>query len=274
MKNLEKSHTRTERRQNVLTGSTINSSQYGILILLNGHHEQLVKTVRGSMIFKGSLLVIDIMIYRRSLENKWSLHSLLLFPFFCPVCEAHQISPWLQTPPCFFLTLQFVLGKSICILTVMCAIKEPWVMLHMNTEGFLSFSIFFFEGMEQRLAQHGWHYCRPLFHSFMCWWETKLFEDNADTAGVMMLWATASFLGWSCLKGRISVLPLRRETILFLQSTDGVECLTSPEVSLLMRFFFLIHVLSQITIIRHVIYVWWRVVASYTFATFSHGALK
>lgn len=143
MKNLEKSHTRTERRQNVLTGSTINSSQYGILILLNGHHEQLVKTVRGSMIFKGSLLVIDIMIYRRSLENKWSLHSLLLFPFFCPVCEAHQISPWLQTPPCFFLTLQFVLGKSICILTVMCAIKEPWVMLHMNTEGFLSFSIFF-----------------------------------------------------------------------------------------------------------------------------------
>lgn len=46
----------------------------------------------------------------------------------------------------FFLTLQFVLGKSICILTVMCAIKEPWVMLHMNTEGFLSFSIFFFRG--------------------------------------------------------------------------------------------------------------------------------
>lgn len=140
--------------------------------------------------------------------------------------------------------------------------------------GISFFLYFFFEGMEQRLAQHGWHYCRPLFHSFMCWWETKLFEDNADTAGVMMLWATASFMGWSCLKGRISVLPLRRETILFLQSTDGVECLTSPEVSLLMRFFFLIHVLSQITIIRHVIYVWWRVVASYTFATFSHGALK
>lgn len=112
MKNLEKSHTRTERRQNVLTGSTINSSQYGILILLNGHHEQLVKTVRGSMIFKGSLLVIDIMIYRRSLENKWSLHSLLLFPFFCPVCEAHQISPWLQTPPCFFFNTTVCVGKE------------------------------------------------------------------------------------------------------------------------------------------------------------------
>ncbi len=45
-------------------------------------------------------------------------------------------------------------GESPSILTVICAIKEPRVMRHMNTEVAL-----FTAAVEQRLAQHGGCYC-------------------------------------------------------------------------------------------------------------------
>lgn len=63
--------------------------------------------------------------------------------FFFPFCAFPQI---------FFNTFQpcNVFGERLCILTVICAIKEPRVMRHMNTEvAHLTAAV------EQRVAQHG-----------------------------------------------------------------------------------------------------------------------
>lgn len=57
----------------------------------------------------------------------------------------------MQNPICFYTILEQynMFGESLSISTVICAIKEPRVMRHMNTEVAL-----FTAAVEQRIAQH------------------------------------------------------------------------------------------------------------------------
>lgn len=58
----------------------------------------------------------------------------------------------MQNPICFYSIFQpySKFGESLSILTVICTIKEPRVMRHMNTEVGLFTAV-----VEQRLAEHG-----------------------------------------------------------------------------------------------------------------------
>lgn len=65
-------------------------------------------------------------------------------------------------------------GESLGILTVICAIKEPRVMRHMNAEAALSLRLRWSRGWRCMVAA----IATTLFCSFMWLWEMEVFEDG------------------------------------------------------------------------------------------------
>lgn len=79
-------------------------------------------------------------------------------------------------------------GRSLRILTVICAIKGPGVIRHMNTEAALT------TAARQRIAQPSACNCHRSVVLFLWLWEMEVFEDG-DKAGVVALSAAASLSG-------------------------------------------------------------------------------